>query len=100
MLLRPYAGHSPYFNFPETLNVKIIIGITQEPEKLKEFVSQHYGETGSLTEVGPFLSKIEALNWMVYLKSVIGNIDEIIPELQSGQESIWYGFTYERATCL
>jgi hypothetical protein len=77
--------------------VKIIIGITQEPGKLKEYVTQHYGETGSLTEVGPFLSKIEALNWLVYLKSVIGNIDEIIPKRQSEQEAIWYGFTYERA---
>lgn len=88
------------FQFPETLNVKIIIGITQEPAKLKEFMSQQYGETGSLTEVGPFLSKIEALNWLVYLKSVIGNIDEIIPERQSEQEAIWYGFTYERVDTL
>ncbi len=80
--------------------MKIIIGITQEPAKLKDFVSQHYGEAGSLTEVGPFLSKIEALNWLVYLKSVIGNIDEIIPERQSVQEAIWYGFTYERVNTL
>ncbi|WP_419174821.1 hypothetical protein [Desulfosediminicola sp.] len=75
--------------------MKIIIGITQEPAKLKEFLFQHYGQSGSLTEVGPFLSKMDALNWLVYLKSVIGEFEEIIPELQSGKDSIWYGFAYE-----
>lgn len=78
--------------------MKIIIGITQEPEKTKEFIYLHHGTTGALTEVGPFVSKVEALNWLVYLKSVIGDFEEIIPELQSGKEAIWYGFAYELAT--
>jgi hypothetical protein len=78
--------------------VKIIIGITQEPENFKEFVILHYGETGSLTEVGPFISKMDALNWLVYLKSLIGDFEEIIPDMQSGKDAIWYGFTYERPT--
>ncbi len=76
--------------------MKIIIGITQEPEKFKEFVTLQYGETGTLTEVGPFKSKIDALNWLVYLKSLIGDFEEIIPDLQSGKDAIWSGFTYER----
>lgn len=77
--------------------MKIIIGITQEPIKLKEFLFMHHGKSGSLTEIGPFLSKMDALNWLVYLKSVIGDFEEIIPELQTGKEAIWYGFTYEHA---
>lgn len=76
--------------------MKIFIGITQEPKKIEELLSRHNGETRSLTEVGPFVSKLEALNWLVYLKSRIGNFEEIIPKLQSGQEAIWYGFTFEQ----
>lgn len=76
--------------------MKFIIGITQEPSKLEEFVFQQYGETAPLTEVGPFLTKLEALNWLTYLKSVIGNFEEIIPEQGSTQDAIWYGFTYEK----
>jgi hypothetical protein len=87
-----------YLYFLERLNVKIIIGITQEPEKFKEFVSMNFGDIGSLTEVGPFISKMDALNWLVYLKSLIGYFEEIIPDLQSGKDAIWYGFTYERPT--
>ena len=75
--------------------MKILIGITQEPAQTREFIYQHHGETGSYTEVGPFLSRMDALNWLVYLKSVIGNFEEIIPQLQSGKEAIWYGFAYE-----
>lgn len=75
--------------------MKILIGITQEPEHTKEFIWQHHGNTGSYTEVGPFLSKMDALNWLVYLKSVIGNFEEIIPRLQSGKDAVWYGFAYE-----
>lgn len=78
--------------------MKIIVGITQEPTKSQNYIFQHYGETGSLTEIGPFLSKVDAVNWLVYLKSMIGNIEEIIPELQSGQDANWYGFTFERTT--
>lgn len=76
--------------------MKIIVGITQEPAKSQNYVFQRYGETGSLTEIGPFLSRLEAVNWLAYLKCMIGNIEEIIPELQSGQDTNWYGFTFER----
>lgn len=78
--------------------MKILIGITQEPANTKDFIFQHHGETGSFTEVGPFPSKLDALNWLVYLKSVIGDFEEVIPCLQSGKDAIWYGFTYEKKT--
>ncbi len=76
--------------------MKIVIGITQEPEKVEGLVSRYYGESQTLTEVGPFITQVEALNWLVYLKSIIGDIEEIIPEVQSPKEALWYGFTFER----
>jgi hypothetical protein len=77
--------------------MKIFIGITQEPKKIKELLPKYHGKTDSLTEIGPFVSRLEALNWLVYLKSRIGNIEEIIPKTQSNKEAIWYGFTFEQA---
>lgn len=78
--------------------MKIYIGITQEPKKIEELLTLHNGATRSVTEVGPFVSKLEALNWLVYLKSRIGDFEEIIPKLQSGKEAIWYGFTFEQTS--
>jgi hypothetical protein len=77
-------------------NVKIIIGVTKEPERIKEYLSQHRGQDGTLTEIGPFLSRMDALNWLVYLKSRIADFEEIIPESQSGRQALWYGFTFEQ----
>jgi len=78
--------------------VKIIIGVTREPETIKKCFSQHNGQDKTLTQFGPFVSRLDALNWLVYLKSQIGNFEEIIPELQSGKHALWYGFTFEQAT--
>jgi len=75
--------------------VKILIGITQEPEETKQYLSQRYGAAGCLTEFGPFGSMVDALNWLVYLKSIIGEFEEIIPSHQTGGDGIWYGFAYE-----
>ncbi len=75
--------------------MKIIIGITQEPGKAKQLMSKYNGNARSLREIGPFVSQVEALNWLVYLKSRIGDIEEIYPEDDTATESIWYGFTFE-----
>ncbi len=49
----------------------------------------------SLTEVGPFFSKNQALLWMNELHSRIDNSEiAFIPEI-SDMESPWYGFTFE-----
>lgn len=81
--------------FAERSNMRIMIGITREPGNIQELLSKYNGNAGSLTEIGPFVSKVEALNWLVYLKSRIGDIEEIIPELQSSNGAVWYGFTFE-----
>lgn len=82
--------------FRQRFNVKILIGITQEPAKAKKHIHQQYGKNGSLTEVGPFLTMVDALNWLVYLKSLIWDFEEIIPERQAGKDVLWYGFTFEK----
>ncbi len=78
--------------------MKFVIGITHEPKNIKEILSRYQGEHGSLTEVGPFVSQVDALNWLVYLKSIIGDFEEIIPKSQLHKEAIWYGFTFEKAS--
>ena len=52
-------------------------------------------DVSSLTEVGPFFSKNQALYWMQELHSQIDNSEvAYIPE--SGDLKLqWYGFTFE-----
>lgn len=76
--------------------MKILIGVTKRPEKIKKYLTQHHGQDGTLTEIGPFVSRTDALNWLAYLKSNIGNFQEIIPVSQSGEDDLWYGFTFEK----
>ncbi len=87
---------SHYSNFAERWLVKIIIGITKEPKEIKGYLCQHHGQDGTLTEIGPFVSRLDALNWLTYLKCRIGNFQEIIPASQSGEDNLWFGFTFER----
>ena len=77
--------------------MKILIGVTKEPEQIKNYLYQHHGQDGTLTEIGPFISRLDALNWLVYLKSRIGDFQEIIPASQSGEDDLWFGFTFEQA---
>lgn len=49
----------------------------------------------SMTEVGPFFSKSQALSWMKELHGKIENSEiAYIPE--NGEDTLkWYGFTFE-----
>lgn len=78
--------------------MKIIIGVTREPEKIRKYLSQYHGVKETLTEVGPFLTSVDALNWLVYLKSRIGDFEEIMPQTRSGKDDVWYGFTFEKSS--
>lgn len=78
--------------------MKILIGVTKEPEKIKDYLYLHHGQDGTLTEIGPFISRLDAMNWLVYLKSRIGHFEEIIPNNPSDKETLWYGFTFEQET--
>jgi hypothetical protein len=75
--------------------VKIYIGITQNPTKAKEYIEQLQESTGCFTEFGPFLSMLEAQNWLVYLKSLVPDFEEVTPETSFGDEDMWFGYTYE-----
>ncbi|TKB11695.1 hypothetical protein [Desulforhopalus sp. IMCC35007] len=76
--------------------MKIMIGVTREPEKIKDYLCEHRGLHGTLIEIGPFVSRMEAFNWLVYLKSRIGSFQEIYPETKANGQSLWYGFTFEQ----
>jgi hypothetical protein len=75
--------------------MRIIIGIFQNKEDVTRFNKRRMLDMISLTEVGPFFSKNQALLWMNELHSRIDNSEiAFIPEI-SEQDLQWYGFTFE-----
>jgi len=83
------------YSLNERLHVKIVIGITQHPEKIPDLMKEHQGVDGSATEVGPFLSQEDAFTWRDSLKSRITSIEEIPMEKNSLSAAVYYGFTFE-----
>lgn len=76
--------------------MKIFIGITQDLDEIEQLVLHKSGEITSVTELGPFLSKDEALKWLRYLKSKISDIEEVCTKRKFLKEAGWYGFTFEQ----
>ena len=77
--------------------MKIFIGVTKHPENIKGYLYDHLGQDGTLTEVGPFASRLDALNWLAYLKCRICNFQEITPKSQTEEGAdLWFGFTFEQ----
>ncbi len=75
--------------------MRILIGIFQDEQDVSEFKKKRLLDVTSLTEVGPFFSKNQALLWMQELHGRIDNSEiAFIPE-SSQQELKWYGFTFE-----
>ena len=75
--------------------MKIIIGIFQNKEDVTRFHRYRMLDITSLTEVGPFFSKNQALSWMKELHGQIENSEVAhIPE-NSDEKLKWYGFTFE-----
>lgn len=75
--------------------MKIIIGIFQNKEDVSRFNKKRMLDITSLTEVGPFFSKNQALLWMNELHGRIDNSEiAFIPEYSEKQLQ-WYGFTFE-----
>ncbi len=75
--------------------MRIIIGIFQDEQDVSRFKKNRLLDVTSLTEVGPFFSKNQALSWMQELHGRIDNSEiAFIPE-SSQKELKWYGFTFE-----
>ena len=79
----------------EGAHVRIIIGITQDPKRIQTLVATYQGRRETLTEMGPFISKEEAGNWLGFLKSKISAIEEISPEHVITSYSIHYTKLYD-----
>lgn len=75
--------------------MKVFIGITQNQEEIQLLLAQQNGLLSSLTELGPFLSREDALRWLNYLKGNISNLEEMTSDTLSPGGS-WYGFTFEQ----
>lgn len=81
--------------FSGIATVKIIIGIFQKKEDVISFHRHRMLDITSLTEVGPFFSKNQALSWMKELHGKIEN-SEIAHTPENGDDTLkWYGFTFE-----
>ena len=75
--------------------MRIVIGIFQDKEDVTRFNRRRMLDFTSLTEVGPFFSKDQAMLWMKELRSRIDNSEiAFIPD-QSQKNLKWYGFTFE-----
>ena len=75
--------------------MRIIIGIFQNKDDVAKFNKRRMLDMISLTEVGPFFSKNQAVLWMNELHSRIDNSEiAFIPEI-SDMDLQWYGFTFE-----
>jgi len=75
--------------------MRIIIGIFQNKDDVAKFNKRRMLDMISLTEVGPFFSKNQAVLWMNELHSRIDNSEiAFIPEI-SEKDLQWYGFTFE-----
>jgi hypothetical protein len=75
--------------------MKIIIGIFQDKEDVTSFKRRRLLDFTSLTEVGPFFSRHQAMLWMKALHSRINDSEiAFIPD-HAEQDRKWYGFTFE-----
>lgn len=75
--------------------MNVFIGITQHPENLDKKISANSGSSESLMEVGPFLTKEDAIAWQDYLTKKLGKATELTPQREKDANELWYGFTFE-----
>ncbi len=78
--------------------VRIVIGITQDPKRIQTLLTANGGIKETLVEMGPFVSREEADNWLQFLESKIRMLKKIPPEQGHDEERLWYGFTFEQVT--
>ena len=75
--------------------MKILIGITQDLDAIKNTLSAQYKGLGTSTEAGPFKTREEALNWRNFMMNRRENYEEIKTQPTSTTEAYWFGLTVE-----
>ena len=75
--------------------MKILIGITQDVDGVKNTLSDQYKGLGTSTEAGPFKTREEALNWQNFMMNRRDNYEEINIQPAPQGDAYWFGITVE-----
>lgn len=75
--------------------MKVLIGITQGLEQTRNFITREFGETGIITEIGPFRSFEDASRWEHYMTTRAGGYEQLTMPPSIPSDSFWYGITLE-----
>lgn len=74
----------------------IMIGIHQKQDKVDKLYESMGLHAASLTAVGPFTSKEEAMAWQLDLVNKITDCKIIDPAGPEDTNLPWYGFSFEK----
>lgn len=74
----------------------IMIGIHQKQDKVDKLYESMGLHAASLTAVGPFASKEEALSWQQDMQKKIADSQIIDPAGPEDDTLLWYGFSFEK----
>jgi hypothetical protein len=76
--------------------MKSLVGIYQEQEQVDQYLdSIGVGHT-DIVEVGPFSSRLQAMEWMEFMKQKIRNCELARCSTEYVNKTPWYGFTAVR----
>lgn len=75
--------------------MKVLIGITQDPEQGATTMNKDFNGRTISSEVGPFASATDASKWMEFISSRADDFE--VKELPAGSvtDTPWYGITVE-----
>lgn len=74
----------------------IMIGIHQKQDKVDQLYENMGLHAASLSAVGPFASKTEALAWQQDMQAKVKNSGIIEPVGPDADDVPWYGFSFEK----
>ena len=75
--------------------MKVLIGITQNLDSVKNELSNHDKYLGISTETGPLKTKGEAEHWKNFMMQRRENYEEIQANSTTKNDAVWFGFTVE-----
>jgi len=73
--------------------MKAFIGIFQETDQADRYLDSIGMEPETVVEVGPFLSKFQAVEWMEFMEKKMSNCEAARWVAQNTSKYPWYGFT-------